>query len=286
MSAIVISEFQIRDCQFLGTTAKLRLYADDDWTDSLGVRHLAGSSRSINSFYQEIACTLSGDVLTVPAFTTYSTVDAIQNPNVRISAEIFDQAGAWRKTLFDGWFIPTAPTTTTRNAIEIANQGQHLVWPPNWYLNAVGVQQLIDAVIGLLRFANTVIAGWVRLSKIADDVTDPVAVGANDYGEVGHAGIVEMSTAPTDPLHPIALSATDPRATLLPTILATGTGTLVAGVATIPAPLVATNSPIYFVNASDSITGVLRPIRDPGIGFLALSSEGADSGPFLWFVLG
>lgn len=286
MSAIVVAEFQIRECQFFGTTAKLRLYCDDDWTDSLGVRHLSGSVRSVNSFYQEIACTLANDVLTVPAFTTYSTVDAIQNPNVRISAEIFDQAGAWRKTLFDNWFIPNAPTTNTRNAIEIANQGQHLVWPPNWYLNAVGVQQLIDAVIGVLRFATSVIAGWVRLSKIADDVTDPVAVGANDYGAVGHAGIVEMSAAPTNPLRPIALSVTDPTTALLPTILATGTGTLVVGAATIAAPLVDADSPIHFVKASDGIAGELRAIRDPGTGFLALSSEGGDAGDFRWFLLG
>lgn len=180
MSSIVVSEFQVPDVHLQGSTAKLRLYADGDWTDSLGVPHLSSPVGSRTGFFQEIPLTISGSVITDPSFSTYSTVDARQNSNVRITGVIFDQADKNQHVLFENWFFPTSPNPITWDALQILNQGQPLLWPPPSYLNAVGVQALIDAVIGFLRFATSVIAGWVRLSVPAAVTSDPVAVGDND----------------------------------------------------------------------------------------------------------
>lgn len=180
MASIQISEFQPPDVHLDGSTAKLRIYCDGDWTDSLGVPHLSSPINSKTGFFQEIDLTITGTVLTIPAFTTYSTLDARQNSAVKFTGIIFDEADTPQHTLFENWFIPISPTTTTWDALQIINQGQQLIWPPSTYLNAVGVQQLIDAVIGVLRFATSVLAGWVRLSVPAANTADPIAVGDND----------------------------------------------------------------------------------------------------------
>lgn len=278
MSAITVSEFQVPDCQFLGSTAKLRLYSDGDWTDSLGVPHLQGTLRSVNSFYQEIACALSGDVLSVPAFTTYSTLDALQNPNVRISGEIFDESGAWRKTLFENWFIPISPTTTTRNALEIANQGTALNWPPSTYLNAAGVQALIDAVIGLLRFATTVIAGWVRLSWPAANTADPIAVSDTDPRLGSYQNILAYgaSTAKTAAQNATAITAAVAAAAVVGGGIYIPVGTFPTSSVSITVPILfAPGASILSVSTGQTVTSTKTVSADVSQHFgNALSGQG------------
>lgn len=211
MSQINVSEFQVPGCHLTGPTAKLRLYWDQDWTDSLGVLHLSSPVGSKTGYFQLINCTISVNVLDVPAFITYSTIDARQNPTVTVTGVVFDAADSEQHTLFENWYIPESPLTTTRTALEAVNQSTMLLWPPPTYLDSIGVQQLIDIALGIIRFATSLIAGWVRLSKPADVTSDPIAVGANDYAGVGHNGIVSLTTAPADASLPKAVSDTDPR---------------------------------------------------------------------------
>lgn len=191
-TVIHISEFLIPDCNFQGTTCKLRRYYDSDWTDIDGVLHLEGVVGSSTGFFDEVNCTLANNTVTVPAFDATPTVTArIGNP--RETWQLWDQSGSPRNIVFDNGFIPSSPTTTTFAALLIANQGQTLTNPPSTWLNAVGVQSLIDFTIGLWRLATSVLAGWVRLSTPASDVTDPVVVGKNDYATTSNSGIGKSS---------------------------------------------------------------------------------------------
>lgn len=252
MSVLTISSFQPQiTWHHRGDTATLRYQYSSDFVDSLGQVVLRG-------LYKDIPCTIAGGVISVPSHTIITTNDALRNRLATLSARFYDERMAPRDWLFQQFQIPEMLTPTcTMGDLFIYNLIQDLVNPPDWYLSAIDVQNLINIAIGTLNFASDVIYGRTRLSVAPVSAIDPIAVGDND-----------------------------PRVGLLPDILATGTGTLAAGVATIVAPLVASNSPIYFVNTSDGITGWIRAIRDPGVGFLALSSEGADAGAFRWFLLG
>lgn len=178
-TVIQISSFQIPDCNFTGSTFKLRRYYDGDWQDVDGVLHLQGTVGSSTDFFDEIDCTLTDHTGTVPSFSATPTLTALINPNVREAWQLWDEAGTARNVIADGWFIPPSPSAITRGALEIENQGQALNWPPPIYLNALQVQQLIDAQIGFLNHASSVIEGRTFLDVDPTVAIVPRAIGVN-----------------------------------------------------------------------------------------------------------
>lgn len=196
-TVIRVSEFQIPDCNWAGSTAKLRRYYDSDWTDVDGVLHVSGVVGSSKGFFDEITCTLAANTITVPAFDATPTVTALINPQVKETWQLWDQLGGQKTIIADSWFIPASPTTTTRDALDEINQGTALIWPPPTYLDSSGVQALIDIALGIARFATSVIAGWVRLSVPAAVTVDPIAVGDNDP-RIQPATTTQYGTAKSD----------------------------------------------------------------------------------------
>lgn len=178
-TTIAISSFQIPDLNFAGSTFKLRRYYDSDWQDVDGVLHLAGTPGSATDSFDEIDCTLVSHTGTVPSFNATPTLTALINQNVRETWQLWDEAGSARNIIAENWFIPASPATITRGALEIENRGQSLLWPPSWYLNALQVQQLIDAQIGLLNHASSVIEGRTFLDVDPLVAITPEAVGSN-----------------------------------------------------------------------------------------------------------
>lgn len=178
-TVIQISSFQIPDCNFLGTTCKLRRYYDGDWQDVDGVLHLQGTVGNSTDFFDEVNCTLAGNTVTVPSFNATPTLSGLINPNVRETWQLWDEAGSARNIIADGWFIPASPSSITRGALEIENRGQALLWPPPVYLNALQVQQLIDAQIGTLNDASDVIKGRTFLDVAPTVAGSPRAIGTN-----------------------------------------------------------------------------------------------------------
>lgn len=178
-TTIAISSFQIPDLNFAGSTFKLRRYYDSDWQDVDGVLHLAGTPGSATDSFDEIDCTLVSHTGTVPSFNATPTLTALINQNVRETWQLWDEAGSARNIIAENWFIPASPATITRGALEIENRGQSLLWPPSWYLSALQVQQLIDAQIGLLNHASSVIEGRTFLDVDPLVAITPEAVGSN-----------------------------------------------------------------------------------------------------------
>lgn len=131
---VTVTTFTIPNWRYGGTTAKLRLYASALWTDSAGVPHLGGLSGSNTGFYQEVNLTISGSTVTVPQFTTQSTLDSLDVPTVKITAILFDNRGVRHDTLFANWVVPASPTTTTWPILRIYNMGNTIANPPTVYL--------------------------------------------------------------------------------------------------------------------------------------------------------
>lgn len=146
-NSIQVSSFQLPDVNYSGAIVTLRRYYTVNWTDQDGVLHLAGRPGSRTDAFDEIDCTLANHTLTVPAFTAAVTLFNGANPYAREVWQLWDQANKARNIITgdSGWFIPDSPNPTTRSILEIINQGQFLLWPPNIYLNEVGVLALIEA---------------------------------------------------------------------------------------------------------------------------------------------
>lgn len=181
MSTITVSESQFPNYQYAGSTARVRIYYLQSFRSSENI-NIIGAAIGGAGWFLDLACTVDdSDILHVPSFTLYSTEDS-NNPSARFVAVVYSQNGARRETIMGGdggWVVPASPTSTTKALLEIA-QGRGIVNPPASYITRIATQALIDAAIGLLRFATSVIAGWVRLSVPAADVDDPIAVGDND----------------------------------------------------------------------------------------------------------
>lgn len=160
---VTIQSFTIPGIHYKGAIAKLRRYYTVDWTDQNGVLHLAGQQGSLTDCFEVANCTISNNVLTVPEFSAAVTLFNGANPYAREIWQLWDQSNKPRNVITGdgGWFIPDSPNPTTREILDIANQGQYLIWPPNHYLNSVQVQQLIDAELGLINFGVSGIATMI-----------------------------------------------------------------------------------------------------------------------------
>lgn len=147
MTNITIGTFGIPDANVVGSTAVLRIYASENWVDSLGVPRVGGDiGAAPNGFFKEVACTISGQVITIPQFTSPSTLDSIDKPNVRLTGIIFYGVGNKKQgpQIFTDWMIPYSPTTTTWAALTIFNLAHYWKIPSNLYLNAEQVAALLD----------------------------------------------------------------------------------------------------------------------------------------------
>lgn len=153
-----------------GSTATLRIQYSADFTDSSGQQVLRG-------FVQNVSCTISGGVLTVPEFTLITTNDAQVNPLVTCSAKFVDSNNTNRDWLFQQFVIPQLLTPSCAiAALFDYNQGKGLVLPPDFYLDRDETLALINAKLAELGLGPATILdlGTVKLSAVAADPANPV----------------------------------------------------------------------------------------------------------------
>lgn len=172
MSVVTISAFSPGiNWHWGGSTATLRYTYTSDFVDSTGTPILHG-------LYKDVPCTIAGGVISVPSHTVISTLDALVNPLVTLNAQYIDERGAKRAWQFQNFQVPTT-TPTTMGALTIFNQGSSLVLPPDWYLNAIQVQNLINIALGTLNHMSDVVEG-IGYSDVAPTVAiHPTLVGRN-----------------------------------------------------------------------------------------------------------
>lgn len=145
MANVTVNTFLYSGYNYGGSTATVRLYASDLWTDSAGNPHIGGSHLG---WYQDISCVVSGVTVTIPQFVTQSTLDSIDNPTVTITAVLYDHLGARRQVLFSGWSIPTT-TPITYAALRIFNLANSLVQAPDFYLTRQETIDLFNSLVAL-----------------------------------------------------------------------------------------------------------------------------------------
>jgi hypothetical protein len=183
MATVTVTGFSLGagEWHWSGATAKLRLYSNVDFIDSLGVQHLHGTIGSKNGCYLEIDCTVASNTLSVPTFIMPSTVDALDPSsasNILITGILFDSKDARRETLFSNFQIQTT-TPITFDALKIRNRSRTLPSAPTRYLDAPGVQVLIDSALGSRNHAALNVEGTAFLDTNPLISSHPEAVGSN-----------------------------------------------------------------------------------------------------------
>lgn len=191
-NSVTVQSFQLPDISFKGTAATLRRYYTENWTDQDGVLHLSGRPGSLTDSFDEVDCTLVNRTLTVPSFEAVVSLFNGANPYAREIWQLWDRSNKARNIITgdSGWFIPSSPSPTTREVLEIANQGQFLLWPPNLYLNEVGVQRLFDAQFSL-QFSTSLLIprqvgtallvnGMVTVNSVFTTANAPIILTAQD----------------------------------------------------------------------------------------------------------
>lgn len=164
-----------------GTTAKLRIYANQSFKTSLGQWVPQGTPGHTDTFFLEVDCTIADGELTIPGIEVDSTVDALVNPFATYTAEIVSERN--KRIPFLAHFslntLPDGDPSTTWGEIQITNEGYN---PQS--ISEPLIRQLIS---------------YVQL-----------AVGDLNRASETNTGVTALTTDPIDPVFPIAVSASDP----------------------------------------------------------------------------
>ena len=159
----------------------LRLYANGNWVDSDGFQHIGGAVDS-NQYYESFACTIDTDgIIHIPSINIQTTTDAVDNPNVRITAAVYvGNNKTHSNILAQNVFIPVElEPSTTWEMIRESNQATQaeIGLPPNWWVLVLG---LFNTLTSAAQKASRVIFGVIRTSVDPEDAADPIALGDND----------------------------------------------------------------------------------------------------------
>jgi hypothetical protein len=141
MSTITIRTFTIPNYQGGGSTATLRIQANQTFLSSQGQMIMASQN---GVFYKTVSCTVAANIITVPEFTIDSTTDS-SVPSATYNGILYDSNGSRRIAFFSSYAIPTTfGATANWEQIENYNQTVH---PPflSGYPTTAQVQSLIDA---------------------------------------------------------------------------------------------------------------------------------------------
>lgn len=159
----------------------LRLYANGNWVDSDGFQHIGGAVDS-SQYFDSFDCTIDSDgIIHIPSINIQTTTDAMENPNVRITAAVYvGNNKTHSNILTQNVFIPVdlAPSTTWENIREanLATQAE-IGLPPLWWTL---VQGLFSTLTDAAQKASRVIFGVLKTSVDPADAANPIAVGNND----------------------------------------------------------------------------------------------------------
>lgn len=158
-----------------GTAGFARYEFSDDFVDEDGREFEAGPKS-----YLEVPTTISGAVVTIPAYPNFPTTEsAILNNGVTVTCHLLDSNRVKRTTLFEDCRIYTSlPSTISLSQLVLANGASRLlrdddVWTKEQVIDYVGTRPPAVKMTALVH-------GIARLSVAAVDPADPIVVGDND----------------------------------------------------------------------------------------------------------
>lgn len=105
MSSITISSDTQNNYQYSGSSATIRIYADQDFVTSDSEVIQQGSPRRNGTWYKTVACTVASNILTIGSFAIDSTTDS-NNQRATYTAYLYDADGVRREVFLAGFRVP------------------------------------------------------------------------------------------------------------------------------------------------------------------------------------
>jgi hypothetical protein len=143
---VTVAATTITNYRLGGTTARLRIVANDNFFNSSGRQILRGNVAT-NNFYGEVVCTVAGTTVSCPSIVVDSTVDS-SHPLATYSAYLISQKNHRTDYLLN-FKVPTSfGAAITWQQVSTYSHGlpHHM---PTTYYTADQINQLIAAIPGL-----------------------------------------------------------------------------------------------------------------------------------------
>jgi len=102
---LTVNSFGIPNQRFSGSVAYLRYYAQDYFVNVDG-EPVVPSALDSKDWYQQVSCTVSGNIVTVPQHITDTTTDSQTNPDARVAVALYDANNVRRAVLLTDAEIP------------------------------------------------------------------------------------------------------------------------------------------------------------------------------------
>lgn len=158
-----------------GSTGYARYEFSDDFVDEDGREFEAGPNS-----YLEVATTIAGGIVTVPAYPNFPTTEsAVLNNGVTVTCHLLDSNRVKRTTLFEDCRIYTSlPSTISLSQLVLANGASRLLRDTDVWTK----EQVIDYINTLPPAVKmtALVHGIARLASAAADPADPIVIGSND----------------------------------------------------------------------------------------------------------
>jgi len=282
-----VSSITRQGWQHGGAAATLEISADQDFVTSDGEVVKAG-------YYKSIACTVSGEDLTIPQFPLSPTTNAPSNTNATWTARFVDQQGTPREYWLSSFKLSHAQSSPTNwPAIFLYNNPPPYPGPPP-AINYIQAQLLIAEALANLQIAAadqaTMAAGSATVSDTSIEANDIVAVFSQSDGVSGSLRVI------TDPGVGFTItSSNDLDAGTVGWIKLkagtsfppppSGSATMVNGTANVANTELTGAELINAFSVDAGVMGPLQVIISPGVGFTIQSANGGDNGNVGWFRL-
>jgi hypothetical protein len=243
-----------------GSTAKLRIYADQPFQTSLGQWWPQGTPGAQNTFYMEVGCDILGGELIIPGFEIDSTVDGLVNPHATYTAELVSTNN--KRIPFLSHFAV--------NTIEAGDPS--LTWGEITLLrDGVNPQSISDSLIRQL------------LAHIS------LAVGDLNRSSSTNTGVTALTSDPVDPIFPIAVGANDPKWLAIDAgtglVVDSDIAVLANGQVTVANAAVLASSKIAVTARGEGVSGPPK-VRNivPGVSFDIVTDFPGDDGEVSWIM--
>jgi hypothetical protein len=123
---ITIQSTTVSGWRHSNTSPRLRIYLSKPFVTSTGTTVTqSGSPQSGGIFYTEYTCSVAANVLTIPAVTLHSTIDALTNNDAKYSAYFYTAAGAQIQPYqgFTSFALPANTPTTWATVMQFNSAG-------------------------------------------------------------------------------------------------------------------------------------------------------------------
>lgn len=179
MSTITVSAGQIPGYRGDDATVKLRIYADQTFTDADGTPVIGGAVGT-DRFYQELDCTVDPDgTVQFPTFDIQSTEDGEPSDST-YSFAVFTDDGEHLVTVYQDFRIAgDHPSPTTLGDIAEYNAAEPACLD-NLYYTAAQVDAIIAGLSSTAVKMTEVIYGVGKLSYAAASISAPIVMSHND----------------------------------------------------------------------------------------------------------